>query len=98
MDELEMVVGILSVHGFIRESRSLKEKRKVVSSIKDRLASKFNISIAEVDYQESHQQVGLGISMVGTDHQFVDSALNQVINHLRLHPVMELFDYQIDYA
>jgi uncharacterized protein YlxP (DUF503 family) len=49
-----------------------------------------------VDYQESHQQVGLGISMVGNDHSFVDSALNQVINHLRLHPVMELFDYEIE--
>jgi|TARA_B100001964_G_C13643480_1_gene341559 hypothetical protein len=96
LDELNMVVGILGVHGFVRESRSLKDKRKVVSSIKDRLKNKFNISIAEVDYQESHQQVGLGISMVGNDHSFVDSALNQVINHLRLHPVMELFDYEIE--
>jgi uncharacterized protein YlxP (DUF503 family) len=74
LDELNMVVGILGVHGFVRESRSLKDKRKVVS----------------------HQQVGLGISMVGNDHSFVDSALNQVINHLRLHPVMELFDYEIE--
>ena len=67
-----------------------------ISAKTDRLKNKFNISIAEVDYQESHQQVGLGISMVGNDHSFVDSALNQVINHLRLHPVMELFDYEIE--
>lgn len=93
-----MVVGILGVHGFVRESRSLKEKRKVVSSLKGRLKNKFNISIAEVDFLESHQQVGLGISIVGNDQSFVDSALNQVLNHLRLHPVMELFDYEIEYV
>ena len=98
MDELNTVVGILGVHGFVRESRSLKDKRKVVNSIKDRLKNKFNVSIAEVDYLESHQQVGLGISMVSNDHSIVDSTLNQVINHLRLHPVMELFDYEIEYV
>lgn len=92
-----MVVGILEVRGVIRHSHSLKEKRKVVKSVKDLLAARFNISVAEVDYLDSHQQVGLGISLVGTDRRFVDSCLAQVINFIRLSPTLELVDYEMDF-
>jgi len=92
-----MVVGILEVRGVIRHSHSLKEKRKVVKSVKDLLAARFNISVAEVGYLDSHQQVGLGISLVGTDRRFVDSCLAQVINFIRLSPTLELVDYEMDF-
>tara|TARA_B100000949_G_scaffold232075_1_gene245498 strand:- start:1520 stop:1801 length:282 start_codon:yes stop_codon:yes gene_type:complete len=93
-----MIVGILEVRGMVRESRSLKDKRRVVKSVKDKLAAKFNISVAEVYHQNSHQQVGLGICMVGTDQQFVDSAMAQVVNFLRLAPVFELVDYDVEFV
>jgi len=92
-----MVVGILEVRGVVRHSHSLKEKRKVVKSVKDLLAGRFNISVAEVDYLDSHQQVGLGISLVGTDRRFVDSCLAQVMNFIRMSPTLELVDYEIDF-
>jgi len=92
-----MVVGILVVHGVVRHAHSLKEKRQVVKSVKDQLAAKFNISVAEVDHLDSHQQVGLGVSLVGTDRRFVDGCLAQVINFIRLSPSLELVDYETDF-
>lgn len=93
-----MIVGILRVRGLVRQSGSLKEKRRVVKSVKDRLASRFNISIAEVDHLDSHQQIGLGISAVGNDQTFVDQVLTQVMNHIRLSPTFELIDYDMEFV
>ena len=44
-----MIVGSLRVRFLIRESRSLKDKRQVVRSVKDRLRNQFNISVAEIE-------------------------------------------------
>lgn len=95
---MAMVVGILEVRGVVRESHSLKDKRRVVKSVKDRLAARFNISVAEVDHLDSQQQVGLGISLVGNDRRFVEGSLTQVINFIRLSPIFELVDYQMDFV
>ncbi|MBI2193331.1 MAG: DUF503 domain-containing protein [Planctomycetes bacterium] len=93
-----MTVGILRVRGLARHARSLKDKRRVVKSVKDQLAAKFNISIAEVDHLDSLQQIALGISLVGTDRQFVDSSLCQVVHHLRLSTVFELVDFDLEFV
>jgi uncharacterized protein YlxP (DUF503 family) len=93
-----MVVGVLEIRGVVRQSHSLKEKRRVVKSVKERLASRFNISIAEVDYLDSWQQVGLGVSLVGTDRQFVDRCLAEVIKFIRLSSEFELIDYTVDFV
>src|ERR687898_250731 len=50
-----MIVGSLRVRLLVRESRSLKDKRQVVRSIKDRLRNTFHVSVAEVDAQDDRQ-------------------------------------------
>jgi uncharacterized protein len=89
-----MIVGSLRVRLVVRESRTLKDKRRVVQSIKDRLRIAFNISIAEVDSQDHRQLVVLGIAMVGNDSRQVTSALDQIVDNLRHHPIAELLDYE----
>lgn len=59
-----MFVGILQVEIFIPCSCSLKDKRKVINSLKDKIKSKFNVSIAEVDYHDKWQRTIIGLSMV----------------------------------
>jgi len=54
-----MIVGSLRVRLLVRQSRSLKDKRQVVLSIKDRLRNSFNVSVAEVDAQDHRQLVVL---------------------------------------
>jgi uncharacterized protein YlxP (DUF503 family) len=91
-----MVVGSLRVRLLIRESRSLKDKRQVVRSIKDRLRNSFNVSVAEVDAQDHRQLAVLGVALVGAEVQLVRTSLEQVLAALRRHPVAEFIDHQLD--
>ncbi|WP_304421885.1 DUF503 domain-containing protein, partial [uncultured Clostridium sp.] len=40
---------------------SLKEKRMIVLSLTKRLSNKFNVSVSEVNYQDVHEKIGIGI-------------------------------------
>ncbi len=91
-----MVVGSLRVRLLIREARSLKDKRQVVLSIKDRLKDRFNVSVAEVEAQEQRQLAVLGFAMVGNEAGHVRSALQKLVEILRRHPVAEFIDYELD--
>jgi uncharacterized protein YlxP (DUF503 family) len=91
-----MVVGSLRVRLLIRESRSLKDKRQVVKSIKDRLRNGFNVSVAEVEAHEQRQLAVLGFAMVGHEAHHVRTTLEQIVAALRGHPVAELLDHQLE--
>jgi uncharacterized protein len=91
-----MYVGTLKVRLILRQSRSLKDKRQVVNSIKDRLRNSFNISIAEVDLMDDRQQAVLGVAMVSNENAHVQGALQQVLSAIRSHPVAELAEHEIE--
>ncbi len=91
-----MIVGSLRVRLLLRESRTLKDKRQVVQSIKDRLCNGFNVSVAEVDAQDNRQMVVLGMAMVSNESRHIRSAFEQILNALRSHPVAEFLDHEID--
>ena len=92
-----MIIGVLQAQLLIRESHSLKDKRRVVKSLKDRLANRFNISIAEVGANEAHQQAIIGVAMVSNDHTHVQGALNQVVAFMQNEPRAELTGFQIEF-
>jgi uncharacterized protein YlxP (DUF503 family) len=56
-----IIVGLCTVELFIPESQSLKDKRQVLLSLKDRLREKFNLSVAEVDGQDLWQKEYWGL-------------------------------------
>jgi uncharacterized protein YlxP (DUF503 family) len=91
-----MVVGSLRIRLLVREARSLKDKRQVVRSMKDRLRNGFNISVAEVAAQDHRQLAVLGIALVGTESRSVRRTLDQIVEALRSHPVAELLDFEVD--
>jgi uncharacterized protein YlxP (DUF503 family) len=91
-----MVVGSLRFRLLLRESRSLKDKRQVVNSIKDRLRGGYNVSVAEVESQDNRQLAVLGVAMVGNEARHVKTTLEQIVEALRRHPVAELLDHTID--
>ena len=55
----------------------------VVRRVKDLVKDKFNVSIAEVGDNDVWQRAVLGIALVGNDHRFVDSALDEVLRFVR---------------
>jgi uncharacterized protein len=91
-----MIVGSLCVRLYLRESRSLKDKRQVLRSIKDRLRNDFNVSVAEIDALENRQLIVLGVALVGREGKPVRDALQQVVELLRRHPVAELVGHELE--
>ncbi|GIW80474.1 MAG: hypothetical protein KatS3mg105_2281 [Gemmatales bacterium] len=91
-----MVIGSLRVRLRVRDARSLKDKRRVVRSIKDRLRNGYNISIAEVDAQDKYQLAVLGIALVADEAYFVRTTLEKIVENLRHHPVAELIDHELE--
>jgi hypothetical protein len=91
-----MVVGSLKVRLLVRESRSLKDKRQVVRSIKDRLRNSFNVSVAEVDAEDHRQLVVLGLAMVSNEAGHVRQAFEQILTAMRGHPIAEFVDHEME--
>jgi hypothetical protein len=59
-------------------AHSLKQKRSQVKSLKDRLSSRFNASVAEIDAQDNWQQAVIGICMISTDRPYLDKQYNLI--------------------
>jgi uncharacterized protein len=85
-----MVVGLCTVELFMAGSQSLKDKRQVLHSLKDRLRGKFNLSIAEVDGQDLWQRAVLGMACVANDGGYVNQVLEQALNVIRGMPAVEI--------
>jgi uncharacterized protein YlxP (DUF503 family) len=87
-----VIVGTLKIRLVLRESHSLKDKRRVLKSLKDTLSNKFNISVAETDEQDVWQTAEIGVAAVGSDGAFVQSVLTNVVNYVRFFGGVELVD------
>ena len=75
------VVGVLTLEIFVEHSHSLKDKRHVVRSLKDRLRDRFNVAVAEIDYLNSWQQSVVGVTTLANDRVFAEKVLQAAENH-----------------
>jgi len=71
-------VGVLTLELRLENSHSLKEKRHVVESLKTRLRNKFNVSVAEIDYQDLWQRAAIAAVTVSSDHTHAEKVLRSV--------------------
>lgn len=77
-----MNIGICEIELFIYETNSLKEKRQVIKSILERIKSRYNVSIAEVGFQDLWQRSLIGFSCVSNSKRQVNSVIDKVINFI----------------
>ena len=77
-------VALLSLELHVPHARSLKDKRAVVRSVKDRLR-RFNVSVAEVDHQSLLQRCGLGIAAAGVSQVDVERLLRGAVDEVERH-------------
>ena len=77
-----MVVLRMEVHLRLHEAASLKEKRFVLRSVRDRLRNRFNVAVAETGAQDQWRQIELGIVTVGSDRAVVDAELEAITRFL----------------
>ena len=71
-------IGVLTLELRLETSHSLKEKRHVLESLKTRLRNKFNVSVAEIDYQDLWQRGLLAAVTVASDHTHAEKVLRAV--------------------
>ena len=74
-------IGVLTLHIQVEESHSLKEKRHVVKSLKDRLRARFNVSVAEIDGLDSWQHSVIAAVTVSSDRVWATQILSAVEAH-----------------
>ena len=91
-----MHIGICTLHLRLLESRSLKEKRRVIKSIKDIIRNKFNVSIAEIERLDQWQWATLGVACVSNDAKFTNSILSNIVDFINGAHMVELVDYEIE--
>jgi uncharacterized protein len=88
-----VTVGILKLHISIDGANSLKEKRKVLKSIIDRLRSRFNISVAEVGYNEIWKNALIGVTCISNNKRHVDRIMAGVVNFVENDGRIVLVDF-----
>ena len=91
-----MVIGILEIVLYLPESHSLKEKRQIVKSIKDKVHHRFNVAIAETGDLDLWQKARLGVCSLGNDRPQVNGRLDQVTNFIERLQVAADMDFQIE--
>ncbi|MDE3003821.1 MAG: DUF503 domain-containing protein [Gemmatimonadota bacterium] len=64
---------------------SLKEKRSVVRSIRDRLSSRFNVSVAETGVHDVHARAELSVALVSSDRRMAESVLDKADRFVESH-------------
>ena len=71
-------VGVLTLELHIEGAHSLKDKRHTVKSLKDRLRSRFNVAVAEIDYQDLWQRALVAAVTVSSDRARAEQVLQLV--------------------
>jgi uncharacterized protein YlxP (DUF503 family) len=72
------VVGVLTLELRLENSHSLKDKRNVVQSLKNRLRHKFNVAVAEIDAQDLWQRATVAAVTVSSSQSFAEKVLRSV--------------------
>ncbi len=92
-----MVVALLTIEIMVPNSSSLKEKRGVINRIKDRSRNKFNISVAEVDYQDKWQRAKLAFAMVGSDAKNTEATMQKLFQMLDSDYGFEIINFNFEF-
>jgi len=92
-----VVVGTVTLEFLISESHSLKTRRRVVNSLKERIRGRFNVSVADLGSQDVWQRVVLGVAVVSNDGRFANEVLSKVVNLVAADPRVEIVDQRFEF-
>ena len=92
-----MIVGLLELELRVPGAQSLKEKRMLMRSLRDRIRNKFNVSVAEVDGGDTRRHGSIGIAHVSNERKFSNQVLSKIVNLVESEPGLELVDYRLEF-
>ncbi len=91
-----MIIGACSVELLIYESNSLKDKRHVIKSIIGKVQSRFNVSIAEVDLNDTWKNSQIGFACVTNDTSHANQIISNVLKFIEGDGRVEIVDQHIE--
>ena len=92
-----MIIGLLTLEIYIPYSHSLKEKRKTLNKIKDRLKKKFNVAFAELEYQNKWQRTKIGLATLNTQKMMVEKIFQKIVREIEENIEGEILQKEIFY-
>ena len=87
-----MLVATLQMKFYAPSVHSLKEKRMIVKSIIGKIRNKFNVSVSEIDEQDIHQIIVIGVATIGASTSQCDSILDHIIDFVEENCEAEITD------
>lgn len=91
-----MLIGILQLELRIGDALNLRDKRRILRSLKDKWHHHHNVSVAEVDLLEHPQNAVVGVVLAGSDAPRMESTLSKMVEQVRRERYVELIDFQIE--
>lgn len=91
-----MFIGTVVFDLYLPGITSLKEKRRRLKPLLSRLQSRFNISIAEVGYNDNLQMAQVGAAIVTNDKRFADQVIAKIADSVRSEPEINMSDYRVE--
>jgi len=73
-----MPIGLLTLEIHISDARSLKDKRQVLRSLKDRLRAHFNVAVAELDHQDLWQRSRVGVVSISNEGKHLEDSMSAI--------------------
>ena len=74
----------------------MKGKRRVLRSLKDRLRSQFNVSVAEVGFQNLWQKSEIAVALAASDREYADTVLQTILNKVESWRLAEVIDVEME--
>ncbi len=90
-----MIIGFLSLEIYIPYSHSLKEKRKRLSSLRNRLKNRYNVAFAELDYHKKWQRTKIGVVTLNNQKRLIDSLFSKIIADTEMNIDGHIIEHQI---
>lgn len=92
-----MVIGYLELDIHFPHARSLKDKRKELASLKDRIRQKHNVGLAELDFQDTWQRTKIGVVTVNSQQSVVEQVLARIRSDVFEHVNGEILGSHIQF-
>ncbi len=97
IDDFTSHIGVLTVNIHIPAAQSLKDKRMVLKSLKDRIRSQFNVSFSELDEQDKWQVATLAAAMIGNDNRYINGILENILSFIETYDSLVICEHRIEF-
>lgn len=91
-----MIVGLLTLDLHLFEADSLKSKRYVIRSLKDRIRNRFNVSISEIDGNDLWQRSIIGVACIANEKKIINKVFDDIRKIIINTPSIELIDFRVE--